>query len=218
MEVKANKIQLHYNKYGKGHPVILLHGNGEDNTIFDVLIDKLSQHYTVFAIDSRNHGHSEKTNDYSYETMAEDIYAFIDTLKIEDPYIVGFSDGAIISLLLTLKHKKSASKLVWLGINLQPSDFIPEIYAQLQEAHASTNDPLLALMLTEPNIQLDSLSAIQCPTLVIFAEHELFRTSLYTEIVATMPNATLLEIKDQEHDSYIVHSDMLYDDLVKFLG
>ena len=217
MILKANNINLHYNEFGKGHPIILLHGNGEDNTIFDKLIDKLSAHYKVYAIDSRNHGQSEKTDDYSYDTMAEDINAFINTLSLENPYILGFSDGAIIALLLSLKYPKAVSKMAWLGINLQPSDFIPEIYKELEEAFASNNDPLLQLMLTEPNITLDSLSAIDCPTLVVFAEHDLFRRELYSEIVTVMPQATLLEMKEHEHDSYIVGSDVLYDDLVKFL-
>ncbi|MFV0329106.1 MAG: alpha/beta fold hydrolase [Dysgonomonas sp.] len=100
MKIEVNNIILNYIKEGAGKPVILLHGNGEDHHIFDKLIVKLKQNFTIYAIDSRNHGESQMTDDYSYETMAEDIYQFIQKLSLKDVSVIGFSDGAIISILL----------------------------------------------------------------------------------------------------------------------
>ena len=48
-----NDVELYYEEYGEGSPFILLHGNGEDHTIFNVLIDELKKHYKVYAIDYR---------------------------------------------------------------------------------------------------------------------------------------------------------------------
>ena len=75
MIAKINGISLFCERLGNGAPLILLHGNGEDHNIFRVLINKLVQNFTVYAIDSRNHGQSEQTDDYSYATMTEDIYS-----------------------------------------------------------------------------------------------------------------------------------------------
>ncbi len=50
--VRINGIRLYYEKSGRGNPVILLHGNGENHDIFDVLIGKLSERYT-HCLDTR---------------------------------------------------------------------------------------------------------------------------------------------------------------------
>ncbi len=217
MNIDVNGISLNYLKTGNGSPLLLLHGNGEDYHIFDQLIEKLKTGFTVYAIDSRNHGQSSITQDYAYETMAEDIRQFIVNLKLNQPSIVGFSDGAIISLLLARENNKLFHKMVLLGINLKPTDFKEDIYNYLVEEYEKTKDPLLRLMLEQPNIELSTLMDIHTPTLVIAGDNDLFRESLFEEIVYTMPNARLLIMKGHEHDSYIVGKDTLYPVLQDFL-
>lgn len=217
MTLKANGIDLFYKKSGNGAPLLLLHGNGEDHTIFDALSEKMQKHFTIYAIDSRNHGQSSKTTDFSYQTMAEDISQFITTLDLKDVSIVGFSDGAIIATMLELEHPNTFKQMVLLGINLKPSDFKEENLAYLSAEYEKTKDPLLKLMLEEPNIELSSLKAINTHTLVVRAEDELFDDALYTEIVNTMPNAQLLIMENHSHDSYVVNSDTLFNHLIVFL-
>lgn len=217
MTLKANGIDLFYKKSGNGAPLLLLHGNGEDHTIFDALSEKMQKHFTIYAIDSRNHGQSSKTTDFSYQTMAEDISQFITTLELKDVSIVGFSDGAIIATMLELEHPNTFKQMVLLGINLKPSDFKEENLAYLSAEYEKTKDPLLKLMLEEPNIELSSLKAINTHTLVVRAEDELFDDALYTEIVNTMPNAQLLIMENHSHDSYVVNSDTLFNHLIVFL-
>lgn len=217
MTLKANGIDLFYKKSGNGAPLLLLHGNGEDHTIFDALSEKMQKHFTIYAIDSRNHGQSSKTTDFSYQTMAEDISQFITALDLKDVSIVGFSDGAIIATMLELEHPNTFKHMVLLGINLKPSDFKEENLAYLSAEYEKTKDPLLKLMLEEPNIELSSLKAINTHTLVVRAEDELFDDALYTEIVNTMPNAQLLIMENHSHDSYVVNSDTLFNHLIVFL-
>lgn len=217
MKIETNNIVLHYTVRGAGAPLLLLHGNGEDHSIFDALTSKLQNNFTVYAIDSRNHGMSSRTEDYSYAAMMEDIHQFIMTLKLQEASVIGFSDGAIIALLLQLKYPETFGKMVLLGINLKPSDFKAENLIYLKEEYEKTKDPLLKLMLEEPNIELESLRTIKTPTLVVRAEDELFDDELYSQITSVMPNAQLLIMAEHSHDSYIVDNDALYDDLITFL-
>lgn len=217
MKAQVNGIEINYIKEGEGKPLILLHGNGEDHSIFLVLIERLKKDFTIYALDSRNHGQSSKTDDFSYQAMAKDVYGFIENQELEDVSVLGFSDGAIIAVLLELEHRGLWKKMILLGINLQPSDFKEENLAYLQEEYAKTKDPLVKMMLEEPNIPLAGLKSITAPTLVVRAGDELFHGELYDKIVDTMPNATLLIMENHDHGSYIVNTDVLYEPLMKFL-
>lgn len=217
MKINVNNITLNYIQEGQGDPLILLHGNGEDLQIFDKLISKLKKQFTVYAIDSRNHGSSTRTEDFSYETMAEDIHQFIEKLELKHLSVIGFSDGAIISLLLTLKYPQTFKKMVLLGVNLKPSDFKLDIYNSIAEEYEKTQDPLFKMMLEQPNIELDDLKEINTPTLVIGAEDDLYNEDSFQNIADTMPDAELKIMQGHDHGSYVINSDVLYPSLKEFL-
>ena len=217
MKINVNNITLNYIQEGQGDPLILLHGNGEDLQIFDKLISKLKKQFTVYAIDSRNHGSSTRTEDFSYETMAEDIHQFIEKLELKHLSVIGFSDGAIISLLLTLKYPQIFKKMVLLGVNLKPSDFKLDIYNSIAEEYEKTQDFLFKMMLEQPNIELDDLKEINTPTLVIGAEDDLYNEDSFQNIADTMPDAELKIMQGHDHGSYVINSDVLYPSLKEFL-
>lgn len=215
---KINGIDLFYEKTGSGSQnIILLHGNGEDHHIFDKLTDRLKADFVVYSIDSRNHGKSSSTGEYSYDAMVEDVYKFIQQLSIDNVSIIGFSDGAIIALLLELKYPAILCKMALLGINLNPNDFKPEIYKYLEEEFEKTKNPLIQLMLEQPDIQLKSLSHVAIPVLVVAAEDDLFKPDLYSRIADMLPHAKLLVMEGADHGSYVINNDILYDDLKSFL-
>lgn len=100
MKVLVNNVNLYYETFGKGQPIILLHGNSETHEIFDKLIEKQKKQYKVYAIDSRCHGKSENLVEISYNIMRDDIIEFIKKLNIEKPILYGFSDGGIVGILI----------------------------------------------------------------------------------------------------------------------
>ena len=98
MNINVNNVNLYYEVYGDGDPIMLLHGNSETHEIFDKLIEKLKDKYKVYAIDSRCHGKSEDTKIISYELMRDDVICFIKKLNISKPILYGFSDGGNIGV------------------------------------------------------------------------------------------------------------------------
>ena len=58
MFVKVNDVDLYYEKMGTGRPLIMVHGNSEDHTIFNEAAEVLKDRFTVYLPDSRNHGQS----------------------------------------------------------------------------------------------------------------------------------------------------------------
>jgi pimeloyl-ACP methyl ester carboxylesterase len=208
-DITVNGTVLHYAKSGSGSPLILLHGSGEDLHIFDVIARRFAEHFTVYAIDSRNHGKSGKTGLYSYDVMSEDVYQFIKAMNLDQPDILGFSDGAINALLLALNHGDAVGKIALLGVNLHPDEFKPEMLDLIKTLY-SEDDPLFELMMREPNIELSSLAGIANPTLVAAGENDLFYPELFESIASTIPGAVLIIMGDYNHVSYIVDTDVFY--------
>jgi pimeloyl-ACP methyl ester carboxylesterase len=216
MNIGVNGIDLFYEKSGQGKPLILLHGNGEDHHIFDAVAEKLRHEYTLYAIDSRNHGQSAKTKEYSYDAMAEDIYCFIRELHLGKTNIIGFSDGAIIGLMLAMKHNEVVDKMALLGVNLKPDDFTEESRQFINDTYEATKDPLFRLMLEQPDIELDDVRDIKTPVLLIAAENDIYKPELYERLVEALPHAKLMLMQGHEHGSYIVNQDILYPDFRRF--
>ena len=150
MKIKVNNVELYYEKYGKGKPIILLHGNQETHDIFDKLIEKLKSNYEVYAIDSRCHGKSENPKEISYNLMCEDIIQFIKELKIEKTILYGFSDGGIIGLLVAIKDPNLLSKLIISGANINPDVFTATNLLLTKIVYFFTRSKYIKMMLDEP--------------------------------------------------------------------
>lgn len=218
MYIHINRQILFYEKTGEGRPLLLLHGNGEDHTIFDALIPLLSQTHTVYAIDSRGHGASNPTDEYSYPGMAEDIAQLITSLEIASPILYGFSDGGIIGLLLALHYPRLLSRLAISGANLHPHGMKRTFLHKIRQHYKKSKDPLERMMLEEPDIDPSSLAQIQIPVLVLAGEHDIIKPSHTKLIAQKLPNAQLQIIPGEDHGSYIIHSDKLYPYIQDFIS
>lgn len=216
--IHVNKIDLYYTKQGQGEPLLFLHGNGEDHTIFKPLIDKLAEHFTCYAIDSRNHGKSAQTNEFHYQTMMEDIHQFITTLNLNKPNIIGFSDGSIITMLLAIQFPALMNKIVLLGPNLTPNDLTDACTRYLKRLYKNDPNPLYKMMLEEPNIQECELQKIEAKTLIIGGENDLYNAGTFERIQKNIRHSTLKIIPNHDHSSYINQNDLLYNDLCTFLN
>lgn len=212
----VNQIQLFYECSGHGAPIIFLHGNGEDHHIFDPLIAKLSEHYTCYALDSRNHGQSETTSLYHYQTMMDDLKAFIETLELTPVNIVGFSDGSIVTLLLAIQHLNLVNKIALLGPNLSPTDLTDACIRYLQKSVKQTPNPLYQMMLEEPNIQASELTKIQAPTIIFGGDNDVYKAGTFETIHNNINHSQLIILKNHDHSSYIAHTDLLHHDLYNF--
>lgn len=210
MYIHINRQILFYEKTGNGQPILLLHGNGEDHTIFDALIPLLAQTHTVYAIDSRGHGASNPTEDYSYHGMAEDIAQLITFLELESPILYGFSDGGITGLLLALHDPGLIERMIISGANLNPRGMKRTFLHKIKQHYKKSGNPLDRLMLEEPDIKPQELAQIQIPVLVLAGEHDIIKSAHTRLIAEKLPNAQLKIIPGEDHGSYIIHSDKLY--------
>ena len=217
MIINVNKVNINYELYGNGTHIILLHGNSENHKIFDRLIKKLQKNYKVYAIDSRCHGNSEKTKEISYELMSKDVIEFIKKLEINKPILYGFSDGGIIGLLIAIKEPKLLSKLIISGANLNPNGISKAMLNFSKFGYFITRNKLLKMVINEPNIKEEELQKIKIPTYILAGEKDVIKKE-HTELIANnIPNSVLEIIPNENHGSYIIHSDKIFTILEKYI-
>jgi len=91
--------QVYYNVFGKGAPVVLLHGYLESSEIWDSFADKLSVEFRVITVDLPGHGHSEIFGTvHTMEFMATVIKELLENLNIQKAFICGHSLGGYVAL------------------------------------------------------------------------------------------------------------------------
>jgi pimeloyl-ACP methyl ester carboxylesterase len=186
-----NGNRFYYEIYGKGAPLLLIHGNGESISSFKGQIGTFAQHHRVIAMDSRGQGKSELgTAVLSYEQMSEDTNALLDHLMLDHVKVLGWSDGGIIGLLLTIHHPEKVGMLAVMGANLEPEAAYPwavngivRVRNRITAELAASHDPkplqlqlqFLNLLGNQPHIPLSDLATIQIPTLVMAADRDVIR-------------------------------------------
>ena len=207
-KIQLNGINIAYRTDGKGKPLIMVHGNGEDKSIFDELTLALVDRYTVYRIDSRCHGESDSAK-LSYDLIAEDVAEFIRALDLTDVTFLGFSDGGIVGLLLAIKYPELIAKYYILGANANPKGLSKRALRLYRIAYFFFRDPKIGLMLKEPKITVEQLKAIKSECVIIAGEKDLIRAEHTRMIAENIPNAKLIIMDGQTHTDYIVHSDKL---------
>ena len=188
----------------------MVHGNGEDHTIFDEASEILKDRFTVYLVDSRDHGQSTKVSDLHYSDMADDLLVFLNDLDLKDVTFYGFSDGGILGLLLAQKTDR-ISRLIVSGANMTPNGVKGWLKTVIKIMYFFNKDGKLRMMLREPNITAEELSSIKVPTTVIAGEKDLVIRKETEAIAAAIPGSKLRIIKGEGHGSYIVHKTAVAD-------
>jgi pimeloyl-ACP methyl ester carboxylesterase len=179
---KVNGINLYYEIYGTGKPLIILHGNGGAISDAGTQIDFFKDKYKVIAIDNRGQGNSiDDTTALTYDLMAPDINQLLEQLHIDSAYVWGHSDGAILSLVLAMDYPKKISKAIAYAANLTPdtSSVLPDFVKMAENLSKTSKNPkekqLNTLMYKYPNIPFSDLHKIRAQVLIMSGDNDLIQ-------------------------------------------
>ncbi|SDE46913.1 Pimeloyl-ACP methyl ester carboxylesterase [Mucilaginibacter pineti] len=230
-------FKMYYEVYGKGQPLLIIHGNGGSINNFRYQIPYFAKNYQVILADSRAQGKSADDKDsLSYEMMTDDLNALLDNLKLKDVNVIGWSDGGIEGLLLAINHPDKVKKLAVTGANLWPDtsavdEFVYNYAFKMNQVAADTmkkiKNPtaemknqvkLLHLLTYEPHIKLEALKKITCPTLVIGGDHDVLRTKHTMLIADNIANAYLWILPNSGHSTPIFYRDIFNQVVGDFLS
>lgn len=109
-------MPLNYKSYGEGPPLIILHGLFGMLDNWKSIATKLSEDYSVYLLDLRNHGRSPHFDTHSYEEMAEDVNEWMEENWIYNAFVIGHSMGGKVAIQLASDYPDKVEKLVVVDI------------------------------------------------------------------------------------------------------
>jgi esterase len=116
-------MRLHFRDYGKGPPLIILHGLFGSLDNWTIISEQLSDRFHVYAVDQRNHGQSPHSDEMDYVLMAGDLQEFLADQSLPKVHLVGHSMGAKVAMQFCLLHPEKVERLV--AVDMAPRAYPP---------------------------------------------------------------------------------------------
>lgn len=224
LPIRGSKI--FYQTSGEGEPLLLLHGGFGTVEDFSSQIPELARHFRVVAFERPGHGHTaDNSEPFSFVTMAEYTVGFIEALGLGATNLVGWSDGAIIALLVSISRPDLVKRLVCVSGSFNtssvpaqdqewikwatPESFRKNLAKLVKRYDEATPDgpahfPVVfektrKMWLTEPDIRREELTKISAPTLVMVADRDAITPEHTLELFRSIKGAQLCIIPGTTH-------------------
>jgi len=109
---KHEGCSLHYEEYGQGDPLVLLHGLGSSCLDWEMQVPTLARHYRVILMDIRGHGRSDKPRErYSIASFSADLLALLEHLQTGPVHLVGLSMGGMVGFQFAVDYPEMLRSL-----------------------------------------------------------------------------------------------------------
>jgi pimeloyl-ACP methyl ester carboxylesterase len=237
--VQAGDAKIYYEVYGKGKPIVILHGGifGSTYEMFS-FIDSLKKTCQVIAVSTRGHGKSTLgTEPVTYEQKANDVMAVINAVTKDSVTILGFSDGGYTGYKIAGMYPQRVKKLIAIGAT--------ELYPGLRNFSFDVKQALALdsaywkqqyMLMPEPQrlqemfsllgnmynqLTLDKIffQAIQCPVLVMAGD--LDQSNPPQRVVSTaqmIPHSQVAVIPNCTHPVFLENFPAVWACVVPFLN
>lgn len=134
-------MKLFYRKYGSGPPLIILHGLYGSSDNWGTIAKKLSENFTVYLPDQRNHGQSPQSEIHDYNSMRDDLSELVNDLSLKRFFLAGHSMGGKTAIAFALKWPELLNGLLI-------ADISPFTYESDTHAAYSQHFSILSAILT----------------------------------------------------------------------
>lgn len=112
-------MKLHYRELGEGKPLVIVHGLFGFSDNWQTHGKRLSEYFRVIMVDLRNHGHSDWSDDFSYDLMVSDLKELFDELQLQDIILLGHSMGGKAAMRFAQNHPSYLSKLIVVDMGIK---------------------------------------------------------------------------------------------------
>jgi pimeloyl-ACP methyl ester carboxylesterase len=200
---------------GVGEPVTLLHGAFSGASSFAAQTpDLVAAGFRVHVPERRGHAHTpDVSGPLTYSVMADDTIAYLEQEVGAHTHLVGWSDGAVVALLVAQRRPDLVARMVLIGQFYNMSGRVPdteldallhspeavgflrreydEVSPDGAEHFSVVYEKTMRMLDTEPEIDLATLSGVQAPTLVLQGDRDEVTIDHSLAVVAALPEARL---------------------------
>ena len=244
MFLRIRNSRVYYETSGAGEPLLLLHGGFGTVEDFASQTSALAKHFRVVAFERPGHGRTADTAEpFSFDTMSGYTVDFIEALKLGATNLIGWSDGAIIALLVAISRPDLVKSLVCVSglfdTNAQSPEDLNWIRSLTPESFRKAASPLVKrydqvspdgpthfpvvvektkrLWLNEPNITTKDLARISASTMVMAGDRDSIPIEHTLELFRSIKGAQLCIIPCTTHFLISQKPDMVNKAILDFL-
>jgi pimeloyl-ACP methyl ester carboxylesterase len=214
--VDVNGLPTWHEVLGEGRPVVLLHGGFAGASSWSAQAPALARAgFRVHVPERRGHAHTgDVEGPLSYGVMADDTVAYLDRVVGGPAHLVGWSDGAVVGLLVAQRRPDLVDRLVLIGQYYNSSGKVPggltdqlgaggdqvmgflrgeydQVSPDGPDHFPTVYEKTLAMLATEPELELASLAAVAAPTLVLQGDRDEVTLEHGAAVAAALPNGRL---------------------------
>lgn len=221
--VQINDIEMYYEEYGVGKPLVLLHGFGGCSQNWHPFTSKLSKHYRLIVVDLRGHGYSTNPgNTFTHREAANDVFLLLDKLGIDHFSAMGMSTGGMTLLHMATNQPKRIDSMVLISATTHFPDqaqaimrrasfgTMPREVQEMYRECAKRGDEQIRQLISQfnalhenhndMNFTAQNLSTITAHTLVVHGDRDnFFPVEIPVCIYRSIPNAALWIIPGGDH-------------------
>ena len=237
--VRIGESDIWYEATGDGQPLVLLHGGISDGTSWGLQVPAFTEQYRVFVPDRRGHGKSPDTDEpFDYDDMASETTAFLEKIVGRPAHLVGWSDGAIVALLVARDRPDLVGRQVLIGANFHYEGLLPgfetpddpasdEVGALRGIYEAVAVDPShwpafyakgTRLFREQPTLTVDDLRPIDTPTLVLAGDDDCIDHAHTVALFEALPNAQLAIVPGTSHMVQLEKAELVNRLILDFLA
>jgi pimeloyl-ACP methyl ester carboxylesterase len=231
-------VRTWYGEHGEGDPLVMLHpgGAGVDARAFGPNIGPLGARFHVYTPERRGHGHTpDVAGPITYDAMARDTIAFLETVVGQRAHVLGCSDGAVVGLLVALRRPDLIDRLVlaagvfnvngWLPQVVDPGSEPPEFLARLYtevSPDGADHYPVVVGKLArmhseEPTLSPDDVRQVKSRTLILLGDDDEVTLEHAAAMYRAIPDAELMVVPGTSHGLLVEKPELCNGVILTFL-
>jgi pimeloyl-ACP methyl ester carboxylesterase len=221
--VQINDMEMYYEEYGTGKPLVLLHGFGGCVQNWHPFTARLSEQYRLIVVDLRGHGYSTNPrNTFTHREAANDVFILLEKLGIDHFSAMGMSSGGMTLLHMATSQPKRIGSMVLISATshfpdqaraiMRRASFgtMPQEVREMYRECAKRGDEQIRQLITQfnafhendddMNFTAQSLSTITARTLIIHGDRDnFFPVEIPVSIYRSIPGSALWIIPGGDH-------------------
>lgn len=234
--VNLNGVSTWYGEHGRGDPCVLLHpgGAGVDSRPMAPIVHALEQLFHIYTPERRAHGRTPDIDGpITYELMVQDTVAFIERVISRPVHLLGYSDGAIVALMLARRRPDLVRRLVFVAgvfhrdgwedrvLDGDPPEFLKQSYGELSPDGIGHYEVVVAKLAAmhahEPALTGGDLREVAPRTLVMFGDDDEVRLEHAVEMYRRLPDSELAVVPGTSHGLLSEKPDLCNEIIIEFL-